>query len=108
MPENEKKHFPIDRVCVPDEESFVIFARVFRSFSFQRTILADISDFGNSFDMTSLCTWEIRLFDGYDPPIDGENLSIVTVSRRSKRLIRAHLDRILLEQSHTSVRQLFQ
>jgi hypothetical protein len=55
MPQNEKnKHFYIGRVCVPDEQSLVIFAWLFSSCSSQRTILADIFDFSHSFDMTSL------------------------------------------------------
>ena len=42
--------------------------------------------------MTSLCAWETRLFDGFDPPRNGKHLSLVTKDAFLHQLIRARHD----------------
>ena len=58
--------------------------------------------------MTKLCTWEVRLFDAWDPPTNGENSWSVAISRFLRRLIVAQLYRILPDHSHMSASQFLQ
>ena len=62
MSNNDRKHFSFVRVSVPDE-SLVIFAPFSAAFRSNAQTLPDIFDPDHSFDMSSLRTWEIRLFD---------------------------------------------